>query len=510
MSSFKKVNKDVLRKAVNENLGQLAPKEEVVIVGARQIKDGRLELEFAQSRNLRNAKTSVLALINAGDDRFNSNNKQVVRVWHLVTLDGAKAAFGFSFEDLHKATEGLGADERVLVMWDIKKFFADNKEYKLNIRVKESTNPLKLIKDLKLCEGDIENYELKFYNKKEEKYENLVNKKGEIIYQWAILDYEDLNIKSFKDDLLIKHKFLISEFYNAETRLKLFKEKNKKKLAKYHRSKDNEKVYITYSNLKRITRKTKPDIVLEGKIHDRPIYFFNEFEIQKLLLIKSFINNPHNFIDNYYLPITTEDSKKYVFEEKSPAYHKRKDCERLNSNFTNFEIPLKIKEQGTEKIKEFRQWFKENLNLLNTPDVFTMRLNSKFGINTNPKAIEFENRGISEFDNLNLYLITNRIDKLIFKAADFYNSANKSEQNILKKFSKRTYLAFSETTIEDNDTGISDTELKAFLKDYDSTFKKPIRNLIIRKFIGEANEDLQFDSTLLDKLGFKPCKNCHD
>lgn len=503
--SYQVVTRDVLKQAVNTQLAEVSPNDEIVIVGARNIKDGSLELEFAQSRKLRNSKQSVLSILNKGDVIFAFNNKQIVRVWHIFTLADAKEAFGMDFADIDEVAKVIKENERVAVMYVIEKFFADGNEFRLNLRVKESTDPLKLYKDLNSDEIDIGNYELKVYHEKEQKYENVVNKKGKIIYQWAILDFQDAVSNSFQDDSLIKNKFLISEFYVPNTKLKLFKEKNKKIV-----NKSNEKVYITRSNLERITRKTKTDIVLEGKIHDRPIYFFSEFEIKNLLSLKIFINNPRYFIDNYYTTVKTEDSKKYVFEEGSPAYHKRKDCERLNSNFRNFEIPLKIKEQGEVKINEFRKWFKENLDLLDDPVVFVMRLRNKFDVNTNPKSVEYENRGISEFDNLNLYFIPAVIDKLVFKAADFYNSSTENEQNILKNFSKRTYLAFSEKKIEDNDTGLSDAELKTFLKDYDSTFKKPIRNLIIKKFIGEANEDLKFDSTLLDKLGFKPCKNCCD
>lgn len=510
-TEFRKVNKDVLKEAVNKQLGQVTSEKDVTIVGARLIKDGRLELEFAQSRKLRQAKTSELAILNAGDERFNPNNRQIVRIWHMFTLEGAEKAFNVDFQPVADAAEGLTDQERVMVMWKIQKFYAEGGEFELNIRLKESTNPLKLLKDLKLEEIDIQNYELKFYHEKEDRYENLVNKKGKIIYQWAVLDSEDINTISYKDDLLIKHKFLISEYYNTETRLKLLKEKNKKIVGKIDKTtKSNEKVYITLSNLERITQTTKPDIILNGKIHDRTIYFFSEIEIKNLLSIRTFLNNPSFFVDNYYSPILSEDNHKYVFEVGKPAYHKRNDCERLNSNFRNFEIPEKIKEEGKEKISEFRNWFKENLDLLDNPVVFVKRLNEKFGIKTNPKAIQYENRGTEEFENLNLYFIPATIDKLVFKAADFYKSSSKKEQDILKKFSTRTFLAFSDKKIEDNNTGLSDSELKTFLKDYDTTFKKPIRNLIIKKFIGEANEALRFDSTLLDKLGFKPCKKCYD
>lgn len=512
MTTYQKVDKTELKDAVNKQLENLVTEKDVVIAGARLTKDGRLELEFVQSRKLRNSKTSVLSLINKGDDRFNQNTRQVLRIWHTIDLENAKKVFGFDFQPIADTAKDMIDSQRVMVMAKIDKFFVDGKVYQLNIRVRETSDITKLPKsmreDIEQNNQYAENHKLQLPTGENGEFEPVVDANGKLVYHWNELEY--INENQQVVDELINKKFLISEFYNPRTRLDLFKEKNKKLVIDSRTTKSNEKVYITRSNLERITRKVKPDVVFDGEIHERPIYFFSEFEIKRLLSVKSFIKNPYAFIENYYLPVITEDSNRYIFEEGSPAYHRRQDCERLNSNFINFEIPLKIKQQGKEKINEFRKWFKENLHLLNNPDVFAMRLRAKFGITTNPKAIEYENRGISEFDNLNLYFIPAAIDKFVFKAADFYNSSSENEKNILKKFSKHTYLAFSDAKIKDNDTGLSDSELKKFLKDYDSAFKKPIRNLIIKKFIEEANEDLRFDSTLLDKLGFKPCKNCHN
>src|SRR5690606_11762171 len=106
-TEFRKVNKDVLKEAVNKQLGQVTSEKDVTIVGARLIKDGRLELEFAQSRKLRQAKTSELAILNAGDERFNPNNRQIVRIWHMFTLEGAEKAFNVDFQPVADAAEGL-------------------------------------------------------------------------------------------------------------------------------------------------------------------------------------------------------------------------------------------------------------------------------------------------------------------------------------------------------------------------------------------------------------------
>lgn len=217
MSNFKVIKRESLTQAVNKQLGGLVSEKDVVITGARLIKDGRLELEFAQARKLRNSKTSVLALLNKGDDRFNLNNKQIVRVWHMITLEGAKEAFNLDFNDIAKTAEGIASDERIVVMMNIKKFFAEGEEFDLNIRVRETTDIAKLPKSMR---EDIENntiyaenHILKAPTGINGELEPVVDENGKNVYRWNELDYikPGANI----DDELIQGKKPLSS-YNAE------------------------------------------------------------------------------------------------------------------------------------------------------------------------------------------------------------------------------------------------------------------------------------------------------
>ena len=273
--ALKKVNKVALKDAVNTQLEKVTQEHEVVITGARVIKDGRLELEFAQSRKLRQSKSSVLALLNKVDELFNTNTRQVVRIWHRITLDGAREAFNIDFQPIHDAAQGMSDDERVMVMWKIEKFFAEGEEFQLNIKVHETTDIERLLEsmseDIKSINQYAESHKLQSPTGPNGELEPIVDAEGNFVYRWHELDYilPDTDIS----DELISEKISLSDY-----KQKFLKE-------------NSEKVYITRSNLERITRKTKTDIVLEGKIHDRPIYFFSEFEIKNLLSLKIFIKS---------------------------------------------------------------------------------------------------------------------------------------------------------------------------------------------------------------------------
>lgn len=214
MANLKKVNKEALKNAVNTQLEKVTEEHQVVIVGARVIKDGRLELEFAQSRKLRNRKASVLALLNKGDARFNSNTRQVVRIWHMITLEGAKEAFGIDFQPIHDAAQGIAEDERIMPMYVIDKFFAEGEEFKLNIRVRETTDVARLPKtmreDIAANNQYANNHKLLSPTGPNNELEPVVDENGNFVYRWNELDY----IKEGQDidDELVQGKLPLSRY----------------------------------------------------------------------------------------------------------------------------------------------------------------------------------------------------------------------------------------------------------------------------------------------------------
>ena len=270
--------------------------------------------------------------------------------------------------------------------------------------------------------------------------------------------------------------------------------------------------YLTKSNsLKIIARIDFKQIGnLQGEVYKKPIYFFSDYEKNNLLGLKELLKDPETFIQEFYVPIENTDNFRYVYEGGKPAYHAKHDCERLISNYRNFEIPEEIREKGKDEVLKFRSWFKENQYLLEKPDVFVAILQMAFGVTMNPKAIDYENSGVEVKENLNLEELEKRINKYISDAGQYFNNADQEKKDIIRRFQKYTFLAYSNKDIQNNNTRFSDEALKKFLKQYDVHFKRPIKDLLIEYYRVLHNPDLKFEGNLLEQLGFKPCGSCHN
>ena len=267
--------------------------------------------------------------------------------------------------------------------------------------------------------------------------------------------------------------------------------------------------YITSANAKNIVRKIDAtSLDLDGNIYKRPIYFFSKYEKNSLLAIQELLSNPKKFFTEIYIPIKVTDTYAYVYEGQKPAYHKSSECPLLRSDYRNFEIPESIKKRGKNEINKFRNWFKQHEYLLETPDIFAMRLNLRFGINTNPRVINYDNSGYSEINNYSLEQVKNKIDSMIKDAGRFYYRTEKNKA-ILGRFSKFTFLAYKLDPIKNNNTGYGDNEVKMFLKDYDNQFKKPLKALLFEYYRIKLNPDINLEGFLLEQLNFKQCAKCH-
>ena len=230
------------------------------------------------------------------------------------------------------------------------------------------------------------------------------------------------------------------------------------------------KAFITKSNLNSIVTSLEEIEQLNSAdktaLYKHPIYFLHKNEIDRLLKQREFLKDPEN-VFKIYKKKKSVDSKKYIFEGAKPAYHTRKDCINLNSNFNNYEIPTEIQEKGDAEIEKFRKWFKSNqIYLSEKPDLFSLKLQIAFGLSIVPVVINHDNSGLTELDNLNLNDLEERIDSIIKAAGTFYKD-NPDKQTIIKRFQKLTFLAYTKNEIKLNDTNYTDDELKSFLYEYD-------------------------------------------
>lgn len=141
------------------------------------------------------------------------------------------------------------------------------------------------------------------------------------------------------------------------------------------------------------------------------------------------------------------------------------------------------------------------------PEMFAERLFHAFNIQVNVVAINYDNSGVEEKENLNLQELENRIDQILREAGKFWHE-NPDRQPIIRRFQKIAFLWKIPDEINNNNTELSDSELKDFLKYYDTKFKSPIKHLLIEYYRVKLNPNLQFEGNLLEQLGFIACKSC--
>lgn len=267
--------------------------------------------------------------------------------------------------------------------------------------------------------------------------------------------------------------------------------------------------FITKANTNKILSVSDiKSLKLTGAIYKIPIYFFSKYEENALLAIQELLKDPDKYFTEIYKPYTPVDTYSYVYEGRKPSYHKFSCCPNLQSAYQNFEIPQEIKDIGPDAVHEFRQWFETVKHLLEKPDIFVERLRLKYGIVTNPKAINRDNSGSTEKEDLTIEELEKRIDSLIKEAGRFYY---KSEKNtaILKRFSRYTWMAYKNDAIKNNDTGYNDEEVKELLKGYDKEFKRPLKRFLIEYYRLKLNPEIKMEGHFLEQLGFKPCSHCH-
>ena len=268
--------------------------------------------------------------------------------------------------------------------------------------------------------------------------------------------------------------------------------------------------YITLSNAMGIINNSDiKEASFTEKIYHIPIYFFNNYEKNSLLAIKELLKNPENYFTEFYQPIERDENNNYVYQGSAPSHHKSFECPRLNSDYKNYEIPSDIIDQGLEVADEFRAWFKSVAYLLERdPDAFVTRLYARWGILTNVKAIEIRNSGSTKMDDRSIEEIKEDIDKLIKKAGRFYYASTKNKK-ILSAFSRLTFLAYKDEQIYNNETGYSDSEVKALLKYYDEKFKQPLKDTLILYYRLDLNPDIEMKGQYLERLGFHSCNHCN-
>jgi len=275
-----------------------------------------------------------------------------------------------------------------------------------------------------------------------------------------------------------------------------------------------DEVYITNANFRKIIYNSNTnDLDLQGEVYERSrLYIFNKIEKNDLLLTKEFFENSEKFFNDIYIPIKNlSDTYEWVYEyeNQKPSYHNNKNCKKLNSYFENFKIPNGIKDQGKEKIHQYRKWFMDNKYLLDVdPEIFKKRLYERFNIIMhNIKSLLIKNSGEKFQKNYKVEDLEKIIDDIIRKSWRYFFD-NERNKKILKKYCTKTYLVNTKNQIKENNTGYSEEEIREVLQKYAQEFKDPLKEWLKEYYRVKFNPDIKVQGRLLENIGFRPCSEC--
>ena len=253
-----------------------------------------------------------------------------------------------------------------------------------------------------------------------------------------------------------------------------------------------------------------PEDIWKWEPYRKKIWFFNKLDKSNLLYFRMWCENPSLKPDSIYRAYDYSDKKNYVYEGNKPAYHKYECCPNLHSNFKNFKIPQQIKDMGDDKIKEFRNWFKENEEIFTKyNDQYKLRLKVKYGIDAfqNDLVVNFENSGSVFKENLTLERIEKRIDSILDNYK-YYFLSNEKRKKALSEFQKKAYL-FKKDYKFINNSGYSDIELKNLILELEAWFIKPTIEYLQEYYKIYYCNDIEIQKEIFEALNFKPCGHCY-
>jgi hypothetical protein len=245
-------------------------------------------------------------------------------------------------------------------------------------------------------------------------------------------------------------------------------------------------------------------------LYRRPIYILGRFERLRLLAIRQFFQDSSAFIDFHYQKAAKGgQDPNLIFPTSTPAYHLSNECEFLHADYRNIVIPPQIEVRGEEAKKEFRIWFRQNMDLYeNNQELFLVKLSTRYDISlAELRIIERPNSGVATVLNENLDAIDAQINQLLRDAGKFYYASEKNHA-ILKQYQHFTFLGYREDTLHSNKTGYSEEEVKTFLRNYNKQFKNPLKTLLTTYFRVKYNPELQFSGHLMERVGIKGCRHC--
>lgn len=263
--------------------------------------------------------------------------------------------------------------------------------------------------------------------------------------------------------------------------------------------------FITKNNARQLEYQVDRDEIEKIMLDDLyklSLWMLTKKEQQWLAAARIFYENPEFYVNHIYKKSERKADSNLVYPPGPPAYHARQDCEVLRRDYVNYEIPLEIIGRGEDAVREFREWWKSQEQLLNSNSKRFLELMSIRWLLLNPpslQSITADNSGVETLENPEFAEVELEIDDLI-KAM---NEIRRSHPVLIKEYGKRTFA------VRNGSIQIDDASDRRVLEDWDS--KKDLLKRKLRLFFQlRFNPELEISGSVLDSLGFKKCKRCHE
>jgi len=255
-------------------------------------------------------------------------------------------------------------------------------------------------------------------------------------------------------------------------------------------------VFITYSNFRSLLYEFEPKIKRKNLFlfDEITIDYLSEKDISILEVAKDFLTNPLELMTSKYIRVERIDNHEYVGLPKEPAFHYKRNCSFLNSDFQGILIPENVKKKGDYEINKYRIWHKKNRLLARYNHKQFKEKHKDFwgselqvGIVPNGGNMAILNIPVNELE-----------EQVKFKINEIVNFKSKNPVE-WAKIQSNSYSVTPFGTVKKN---------RALLN-FNKNLKDPLISLLLHYYRAKLNPDLDFDVDILDQLGFKLCKSCN-
>ena len=263
--------------------------------------------------------------------------------------------------------------------------------------------------------------------------------------------------------------------------------------------------FITKNNARQLeyqVDKSEIEKIMLDDLYKLSLWMLTKKEQQWLGAARMFYENPEFYVDHIYQKSERKTDSNMVYVAGSPAYHAKQDCTALKQDYVNYEVPVEIIGRGDDTVRAFREWWKSEEQLLNSNEGRFFELMSIRWLLINPpsmQSITADNSGIRTLENPDIAGVETEIDETIKSM----NEIRKNNLLLIKDYGKRTFAVRKGTV------SIESTSDRKVLDDWDSK-KESLKRKLRLFFQLRFNPDLEISGSVLDSLGFKKCKQCHE